>query len=95
MIGKFIAMVQDDIRSVYERDPAARSTLEILLTYAGLHAIWGFRISHWLWTRRAKLLGLLVPSVKIPKRLNFEGLEAQANMVLGERLLARLQEKGL
>jgi serine O-acetyltransferase len=57
MIGKFFSMVQDDIRSVYERDPAARSTLEILLSYAGLHAIWGFRISHWLWTRRAKLLG--------------------------------------
>jgi serine O-acetyltransferase len=57
MIRKFFAMVQDDIRSVYERDPAARSTLEILLTYAGLHAIWGHRIAHWLWTRRAKLLG--------------------------------------
>jgi serine O-acetyltransferase len=57
MIGKFFAMMQDDIRSVYERDPAARSTLEILLTYAGLHAIWGHRIAHWLWTRDAKLLG--------------------------------------
>jgi len=44
---------------------------------------------------RAKLLGLLVPSVRIPKRLNFEGLEAQADRVLAERLLARLQEKGL
>ena len=44
---------------------------------------------------RAKLLGLLVPSVKIPKRLNFAGLEGQADTMLRERLLARLQEKGL
>jgi serine O-acetyltransferase len=55
MIGKFFRMIQDDIRSVYERDPAARSTLEILLTYAGLHAIWGHRINHWLWKRNVKL----------------------------------------
>ena len=57
MITKFFAMVQDDIRSVYERDPAARSTLEILLTYAGLHAIWGHRIAHWMWKHDFKLLG--------------------------------------
>jgi serine O-acetyltransferase len=50
-------MVQDDIRSVYERDPAARSTFEILVTYAGLHAVWGHRIAHWLWTHKARLLG--------------------------------------
>ena len=57
MIRKFFSMIQDDIRSVFERDPAARSTLEILLTYAGLHAIWGHRIAHWLWVHNAKLLG--------------------------------------
>ena len=57
MITKFFAMVKDDIRSVYERDPAARSTLEILLTYAGLHAIWGHRIAHWMWKHNFKLLG--------------------------------------
>jgi serine O-acetyltransferase len=57
MILKFFAMVRDDIRAVYERDPAARSTLEILLTYAGLHAIWGHRIAHWLWKHNFKLLG--------------------------------------
>jgi serine O-acetyltransferase len=44
-----------DIRSVFERDPAARSVLEILFCYPGLHAIWGHRISHWLWQRNLKL----------------------------------------
>jgi serine O-acetyltransferase len=46
-----------DIQAVFERDPAARSTLEILFCYPGLHAIWGHRIAHWLWLRNYKLLG--------------------------------------
>jgi serine O-acetyltransferase len=54
---KFFELAKDDIRSIYESDPAARSTLEILLTYAGLHAIWGYRVAHWLWAHDAKLLG--------------------------------------
>jgi serine O-acetyltransferase len=45
-----------DIRAVFDRDPAARSTLEVLLSYPGLHAVWGHRLSHWLWTQDAKLL---------------------------------------
>jgi len=53
---RFIRMMKEDIQSVFDRDPAARSTLEILLSYPGLHAIWGYRISHWLWQHRLKLL---------------------------------------
>jgi serine O-acetyltransferase len=41
--------IRDDIRSVFERDPAARNTLEVLLCYPGLHAVWGHRLTHWLW----------------------------------------------
>ncbi|WP_126424757.1 serine O-acetyltransferase [Brevibacillus marinus] len=41
--------VKDDIQAVFDRDPAARSTLEVILTYSGLHAIWGHRIAHKLW----------------------------------------------
>jgi len=48
---------RDDLQSIYDRDPAARNTLEILLAYPGLHALWGHRVSHWLWTHRLKLLG--------------------------------------
>jgi hypothetical protein len=42
--------IRADIRSVKERDPAARGTFEILLVYPGLHALWGHRLAHWLWT---------------------------------------------
>ncbi len=48
--------IREDIRSVFARDPAARSTLEVLLCYPGLHAVWGHRLAHWLWTHRLKLL---------------------------------------
>ena len=48
--------IRRDIASVFERDPAARSTLEVLFCYPGLHAVWGHRLSHWLWTHHMKLL---------------------------------------
>ncbi len=53
---RFFRMMGEDIQSIYDRDPAARSTLEILLSYPGLHAIWGYRIAHWLWNHRMKLV---------------------------------------
>ncbi len=53
----WFATLRQDILAVYERDPAARSTLEILLTYPGLHAVWGYRLAHWLWRHRLKLFG--------------------------------------
>jgi serine O-acetyltransferase len=40
-----------DVRSALERDPAARSTLEVVLCYPGVHAIWFHRIAHGLWRR--------------------------------------------
>lgn len=50
------ATLQRDIKSTFERDPAARSVLEILFCYPGLHAIWGHRLSRWLWVHNLKLL---------------------------------------
>jgi len=49
-----------DIQSVFDRDPAARNVIEILCCYPGLQAIWGYRLSNWLWSRGFKLLGRLV-----------------------------------
>lgn len=44
--------IKSDIESVKRRDPAARSTLEILLTYSGLHAVLMYRVSHWFYTKK-------------------------------------------
>ena len=38
--------LKEDIEVVFEQDPAARSYLEVILTYSGLHAIWAHRIAH-------------------------------------------------
>jgi serine O-acetyltransferase len=51
--------IREDIRSVFDRDPAARTTWEVLTCYPGLHAIWGQRVSHWLWTHGFKWLARL------------------------------------
>lgn len=48
--------IQEDIQSVFQRDPAARSAWEVLLCYPGLHAVWGHRISHWLWKHNLRLI---------------------------------------
>jgi serine acetyltransferase len=48
--------IRQDIQAVFDRDPAARSTLEVILCYPGLHAIWGYRISSWMWFAALKLL---------------------------------------
>lgn len=48
--------IKEDIQSVFERDPAARNFLEVLLNYPGLHAIWIYRLSHRLWLSNWKLI---------------------------------------
>ena len=48
--------LRDDIRSVFARDPAARNTLEVLLTYPGVHALIFHRLAHALWAWELKLL---------------------------------------
>jgi serine O-acetyltransferase len=49
------AEMGNDLRSALVRDPAARSTFEVMLLYPGLHAIWLHRINHWLWNHGVKL----------------------------------------
>ncbi len=51
--------LREDIRTVFEKDPAARSLAEVLLCYPGLHALWFHRLAHFFWTHRLKLLGRL------------------------------------
>ena len=51
--------IRDDISSVFDRDPAARSSLEVLFCYPGLHAVWFHRLAHWLWTHDQFFLGRL------------------------------------
>ena len=49
--------LKEDIDCILERDPAARSRLEVLTCYPGLHALWIQRLAHWFWVRDFKWLG--------------------------------------
>jgi serine O-acetyltransferase len=48
--------MREDVATVLERDPAAKSRLEVFLCYSGLHAVWFYYINHWLWNHRFLLL---------------------------------------
>jgi serine O-acetyltransferase len=52
--------LREDIASVFERDPAARSTWEVLTCYPGLHAVWIHRLAHWFWRHGMLWLGRLI-----------------------------------
>ncbi|MEI8354625.1 MAG: serine O-acetyltransferase [Deltaproteobacteria bacterium] len=52
--------LREDIKAIFERDPAARSTLEVLFCYPGLHAVWIHRISHWFWTHKFFFFGRFI-----------------------------------
>ena len=56
-LAKIVSKVHRDVEAVLERDPAARSTIEVFLVYSGLHALWGYRIAHWFWVRELKFFG--------------------------------------
>jgi serine O-acetyltransferase len=53
---KAIKFVSEDLETALKSDPAARNKLEVFLTYPGVHAVWNYRISHWLWKHNIKLL---------------------------------------
>ena len=74
--------LRDDIRSVFDRDPAARSTWEVLTCYPGLHAVYFHKLAHWFWTRGMRWLGRLTSHVG---RL-LTGIEIHPGATIGRRL---------
>ncbi|WP_440876550.1 serine O-acetyltransferase [Thalassotalea sp. PLHSN55] len=48
--------IKEDINSVFDRDPAARTVFEVLTNYPGMHAIWWHRLSNWFWKKDLKLI---------------------------------------
>jgi serine O-acetyltransferase len=77
-----VSRMREDIQAVFDRDPAARTSLEVVLAYPGVHAIWLHHAAHWLWEHHAKL----------PARLLSEaarwmtGIEIHPGAKIGRRL---------
>src|SRR6201998_1223350 len=76
------ARIREDIRSVLERDPAARSWLEVMLCYPGLWAVWYHRVSHQLWRMKLRLPARMVSQFA---RLR-TGVDIHPGALLGRRL---------
>jgi len=78
----WFSRLREDIQTAIDCDPAARSALEVVLAYPGLHAIWHYRVAHWLWTH----------NLKLPARLLSEwarwvtGIEIHPGATIGRRL---------
>lgn len=73
--------MKEDINCIFEQDPAARSVFEVVLTYAGLHAVWAHRIAHALFKRK---LFFLARSVSQISRF-FTGIEIHPGAKIGRR----------
>lgn len=78
----FFSRLREDVNAAFERDPAARSTLEVLLAYPGIHAVWCYRLAHWLWEHNLKLLGRLAS--ELARWLT--GIEIHPGAKIGRRL---------
>ncbi|MGI6553844.1 MAG: serine O-acetyltransferase [Bacillota bacterium] len=76
------SQIKRDIAVVFDRDPAARSTLEIILMYPGFHAILFHRGAHWLHKRGLKFLARLISQFS----RFLTGIEIHPGAVIGEGL---------
>lgn len=74
--------LKNDIDVVLERDPAARSRLEVLFTYSGVHAIWNHRFAHWLWKKRFYFIARFISQVS----RFLTGIEIHPGAKIGQRL---------
>jgi serine O-acetyltransferase len=74
--------MKSDIQAVFTNDPAARSNLEVIFTYSGLHAIWAHRIAHRLFRLRLFAFARLISQIS----RFFTGIEIHPGAVIGERL---------
>ncbi len=73
--------LREDIRSVFARDPAARTSWEVLTCYPGIHAAMMHRLAHWFWVRQFRWLGRLVSHMA----RFFTGIEIHPGATIGRR----------
>ncbi|MDD5502223.1 MAG: serine O-acetyltransferase [Candidatus Thermoplasmatota archaeon] len=74
--------LREDIKTVFAKDPAAKSAIEIFFLYPGLHAIWSHRVSHFFWKHRLRFLARLVSHVN----RFFTGIEIHPGATIGRRV---------
>ena len=81
-MAHLFALIGEDVATVFERDPAAKSKVEVLLCYSGLHAVWFYRINHWLWNHSFLVLARWLSQVA----RFLTGIEIHPAAKIGRRL---------
>ena len=81
-MSDFFSQMREDVQTVLEHDPAARSRMEIYLCYPGLHAVWFHRVNHWLWNRGCFLIARWWSEVA----RFLTGIEIHPGATIGRRL---------
>lgn len=74
-------MLREDVEVIFEQDPAARSYIEVILTYSGLHAIWAHRLAHPLYKRKFFFLARVISQIS----RFFTGIEIHPGAQIGSR----------
>jgi serine O-acetyltransferase len=77
-----LSSIREDVTHVMEHDPAAKSRLEVFLCYSGLHAVWFYRMNHWLWNHRVFLLARMLSQAA----RFLTGIEIHPGAKIGRRL---------
>lgn len=75
-------LLKEDIDVIFEQDPAARSYFEVVLTYAGLHAIWAHRLAHFFFKKKLFFIARAISQIS----RFFTGIEIHPGAVIGRRL---------
>ncbi|MBO1005837.1 serine O-acetyltransferase [Pseudogracilibacillus auburnensis] len=73
--------MKEDIDTVFDQDPAARSSLEVILTYSGLHAIWTHRIARFFYKRKLYFIARVISQIN----RFFTGIEIHPGALIGRR----------
>ncbi len=94
LVKNFFLRLREDVETIFKKDPAARGILEVLFCYPGLHAVWIYRMAHFLWRHSFYLLARMLshfgrfitgieihPGAKIGRRFF---IDHGAGVVIGE-----------
>jgi len=76
-----ISRFKEDIETVFREDPAARSWMEVILCYSGLHAIWLYSFTHFLWNKGFKIEARIFSQIA----KFFTGIEIHPGAQIGRR----------
>ncbi|PKR76619.1 serine O-acetyltransferase [Halalkalibacillus sediminis] len=78
---RFLKTLKEDVDVVFDQDPAARSRIEVILTYAGVHAVWSHRVAHGFYKRKLYFIARVLSQVS----RFFTGIEIHPGAKIGRR----------